>query len=143
MIVNYRGKSFPKLIQIYKNFIWFVYDDFQLGGQSSVTIKPSWVDPQGVVSVIDEMFPSITIVESIYSDVSDELIELGYDLRLDQNLGGLWDSNNEVQRPVIIGFQKGWKTTDSIGFCYCSETVTKIIFEIYPELLDNYLNQPV
>lgn len=122
--------------------MWFIYDTVQTQN-TNIMILPTWVDEKGVVSNFEKEFPDVTFVESMYSEVRDEIMELGYNLNLDQLEGGLWDYNNDHQRPLIVGFEKGWKKTDSIHKCYCAETIVEIIFELYPEKLDDYLNQPV
>jgi hypothetical protein len=142
MFVRYKGNNFYELLSEHKNFLWFIYDNFQLE-RTNVSIVPSWLDHNGVINSINEVFPNVIFVESMYSEVRDEISEMGFDLYSDVIDGGLWDSNNDVQRPLIIGIKKGWKDTDSIGMCYCVETVTKIIFSVYPNELENYLNQPV
>lgn len=142
MLVRYEGGNFPKLIRDHKNFIWFVYDEFQLK-KSNVSLKPTWVDDNDVIKTFTDPFPKVVFVESLYSEVIEEIYELGYQLSLDQTEGGLWDSNNDHQRPLIVGFKNGWKYSDSIGKCYCLETLSDILFEIHPDELLGYLNQPV
>lgn len=142
MVLRYRGGNFPKLIRDHKNFIWFVYDEFQLK-KSNVSLKPTWVDDNNVIKTFTDSFPNVIFVESLYSEVIEEIYELGYQLSLDQTEGGLWDSNNDHRRPLIVGFKNGWKYSDSIGKCYCLQTLSDILFEIHPDELLGYLNQPV
>jgi hypothetical protein len=142
MFVRYQGNDFYGLLTNHKNFIWLIYDNFQLE-KTNVSIIPSWLDSNGVINSNNEILPEVIFIESMYSEVRDEVAELGYDLYSDVYDGGLWDNNNDVQRPLIVGFKNGWKMIDSIGECYCTETITRIIFSVYPNELENYLNQPV
>lgn len=143
MVVRYKGGSFNDLIYHNKNFIWLVYCDFQLDPSGLIAFKPTWIKPISVITKLIEDFPNITFVESMYDEVIDELIEMGYQTNLHTSDGGLWDNFNKILVPLIIGFDKGWKKVDSIGKCYCTETLTDIMFEVFPKEFKNYLNQPV
>lgn len=143
MVERYSGNSFNNLLVKNKKFIWLIYGDFQLNKLNKLSLLPSWVMTEGKIASIINDFPNIVFVESMFDEVRDELHGLGYDLYSDENKIGLWDSDNEHHKPVIIGFDRGWKKVDSVGKCYCLETLTDILFEIYPEELQNYLNQPV
>lgn len=142
MIYRYSGGTFSNLVREHKTFVWLVYSDFQLG-ETDVEVLPTWVDYGGVIFALNQEFPNVRFVESMYHEVIDEIMEMGYDLHTDQYNGGLWDNNNGVQRPLVIGFKKGWKFTDSIGKCYCPATIVEIIMDIDPESFSDYLNQPV
>jgi hypothetical protein len=143
MVVRYSGGNFNRLLIDNKKFVWFVYDEIQLDKTSKLSLLPTWIKPDGIIANIIDNFPNIIFVESIFNEVNDDLYGLGYNLDDDVEHIGLWDSHNEHQKPAIIGFDKGWKKVDSVGKCYCLETLSDIMFEIYPEELQNYLNQPV
>lgn len=143
MVVRYKGENLNNLLITNKKFIWFVYDNIQLDFTSKLSLLPTWIKPDGTIDKIINEFPNVIFVESMFNEVKDDLHGLGYDLYSDSEKIGLWDSHNEHQKPVIIGFDKGWKKVDSVGKCYCLETLTDIMFEVHPEELQNYLNQPV
>ena len=143
MLIRYSGGSFNDLVYQNKNFIWLVYSDFQLDMRGWLALKPTWIKSYSDITQLIDAFPQVTFVESMYDEVIEELTEMGYQSSLPSHEGGLWDVNNEILIPLFIGMSKGWKKVDSIGKCYCTESLTDIMFEIYPEELQNYLNQPV
>jgi len=137
MVLRYQGGDFNNLIRNHKKFIWMVYIQGQLNPIGTIAFKPSWVDKSLIIPEVISTFPNVTFVESLYDEVLDELIEMGY------TNNDLWDGNNGHHLPIIVGMDKGWKKIDSLGKCYCLETLSDIIFQIYPEELNTYLNQPV
>lgn len=143
MLVRYSGGSFNDLIINHRNFIWLVYSDFQLDYIGTIGFKPTWIKPYSVITQLLEEFPKVTIIESMYDEVIEELSEMGYQRSVPTYLGGLWDANNKILTPIIVGISQGWKKVDSIGKCYCTETLTDIMFEVFPDEFNNYLNQPV
>jgi hypothetical protein len=143
MVLRYQGGNFYDLIRNHKKFIWLIYEEIQLDPNSDLTLRPTWIKDWGPIFDFQELFPEIVFVESMYSEVLEEVLELGYSMGKDVIEFGLWDSYNDILKPLIVGFDKGWKKVDSLGKCYCLETLTDIIFEIYPENLLGYLNQPV
>lgn len=143
MLIRYSGGNFSGLLINNKRFVWFIYLELQLDKTSKLSLLPTWIKPDSTIGNIINEFPNIIFVESMLNEVKDDLHGLGYYLYSDDEHIGLWDSHNKHQKPVIIGFDKGWKKVDSVGKCYCLETLTDIMFEIYPEELQNYLNQPV
>ena len=143
MLIRYSGGNFNSLLINKKRFVWFIYEELQLDKTSKLTLLPTWIKPISVITKLIEDFPNITFVESMYDEVIDELIEMGYQTNLHTSDGGLWDDYNKILVPLIIGFDKGWKKVDSIGECYCTETLTDIMFEVFPDEFNNYLNQPV
>ena len=143
MLIRYSGGSFNDLVYQNKNFIWLVYSDIQLDIRGTIALKPTWIKSYSDITQLIAAFPQVTFVESMYDEVIEELTEMGYQSSVPSYEGGLWDVNNEILIPLFIGMSKGWKKVDSIGKCYCTESLTDIMFEIYPEELQNYLNQPV
>ena len=143
MIVRYKGGDFSGLLRSHKKFIWFVYEEVQTNVNNPLTLKPTWIKDWGPIIEFQKLFPEMVFVESMYSEVKEEVSELGYSLFVDVSDNGLWDTNNNHFKPLIVGFDKGWKKADSLGKCYCLETLSDIIFEIYPENLLGHLNQPV
>jgi hypothetical protein len=49
MFVRYQGNDFYGLLTNHKNFIWLIYDNFQLE-KTNVSIIPSWLDSNGVIN---------------------------------------------------------------------------------------------
>lgn len=137
MLIRYQGGDFKNLIISHKKFIWLVYVEVQLNPRGYIALKPSWIEESRNIPEVIKTFPNVIFVESLYDEVLDELIEMGY------SNGDLWDDNNGHHLPIIVGMDKGWKKIDSLGKCYCIETLSDIIFQIYPEELNSYLNQPV
>jgi hypothetical protein len=143
MLVRYKGGDFVSIVTKYKKFVWFIYDEVQTIPNNPLTLKPTWIKSFGPIVEFQEIFPEMVFVESMIDEVKEEVFELGYNLNLDSTEGGLWDGNNDHFRPIIIGFDKGWKKVDSRYKCYCLETLSEILFEIYPNNFIDYLNQPV
>ena len=143
MVLRYQGGDFYGLIKNHKKFIMFVYDQIQTEENNFLALRPTWIRPNGIISKVIQDFPNVTFVETMYNEVIDELIEMGYQPYLDVEKGGLKDNKSGIFFPIFIGFDKGWKKLDSVGKCYCMETLSEILFELYPEDLMDYLNQPV
>jgi hypothetical protein len=139
MLIRYAGGNFYDLITQNKNFVWLIYVKEQLNPSNTLALKPTWIKNFGVIPEFIQTFPNVTFVESLDTEVRDELFEIGYKYSED----GIWDEQTHNYRPIIIGFEKGWKVTDSNGKCYCTETLSDIIFRTHPKEFDDYLNQPV
>jgi hypothetical protein len=143
MLIRYQGGNFYDLIRDHKKFIWYVYS---INHDEILEIKPSWygvVNDRDRVNEINNEFPDIIFIESYINEVEDELLEIGLKLYDSIENGGWFHNEDKKVKPMILSFDKGWIVDDSNYKCYCMQTVIDMIFESYPEKLQDYLNQPV
>lgn len=130
MFIRLTDADFNKALIEYKRFILMVYFDEQQDEEYWVKIKPTWSEESDrLLEAFDEVFPDVVFAESKLSEIRETLH--GFNISLDD----LWDEQSKNYRPIIISIDKGWISSTSYGKCYCSETLTEMIFDIYPELI--------
>jgi len=127
-----KGEYYQKLVQD-KKFIWFIYPKRIF--ETKVALRPFFdkeKDIYKVDNVLEEfnnIFPNVSFYESYLEDVMDDLIDIGVDV------DSLYDSRIKMYTPLFLKFDKGWVNDSSKNSCYCPQTLTKFIFELYPELI--------
>lgn len=130
MFIRLTDYNFNKSLIEHKRFIWLVYFDEQHDEKYWTQIKPTWSEKSTrLVEAFSEVFPNVVFAESIISEVRETLH--GFNISLDD----LWDEGSKNYRPIIISIEKGWIKSTSYGKCYCDETFTEMIFDVYPELI--------
>lgn len=130
MFIKLTDNDFTKALINHKRFIWMVYFDKQDTDKTWVSIKPTWSEYSSrTLEAFNEIFPEVIFAESKITEVIDTLH--GFNI----SLSDLWDDNSKEYRPIIISIDKGWISSTSYGKCYCSETLTEMIFDVYPELI--------
>ena len=143
MFIRHKGGNFYGLLKNHKKFLWYVYQDEH---DELLEIKPSWtpiVNERHRVNEINEEFSDVIFIESIFSEVRDELFELGLDLYTPLEDGGWYSVEDNLVKPLIISFENGWMKDNSLYKCYCMLSTIELILDLYPEKIQNYLNQPV
>ena len=130
MFIRLTDADFNKALIEYKRFILMVYFDEQQDEEYWVKIKPTWSEESDrLLEAFGEVFPDVVFAESKLSEIRETLH--GFNISLDD----LWDEQSKNYRPIIISIDKGWIKSTSYGKCYCDETLTEMIFDIYPELI--------
>lgn len=84
---------------------------------------------ENVIYEFEKLFPNIVIYESYIQDVIDDLIEIGVDV------DNLYEPKTNEYQSLIIKFEKSWISETSRTRCFCPQTLTKYIFDLYPEYI--------
>ena len=84
---------------------------------------------ENILEEFNNLFPNVIIYESYFEDVIDDLIDLGLDV------DSFYDERNKMFTPLFIKFKNGWINDTSKNHCYCPQTLTKFIFDLYPEYI--------
>jgi hypothetical protein len=118
-----------KKIVEHKKFIWIVYD--KNINNTMVVLKPFFDKKmdENVIYEFEKLFPNIVIYESYIQDVIDDLIEIGVDV------DNLYEPKTNEYQSLIIKFEKSWISETSRTRCFCPQTLTKYIFDLYPEYI--------
>jgi len=148
MLIRYSKEEFQSLIDSETPFILMVYNMNQgkkIEGTTQfydmLSIYPTFVKKIDTVKLnsfelrnelteFNQEIPDIKIVESYHYEVYDILTDLGYDYDL------LWDSLNNMFRPLMLGFKKYDEHKSSYSECYCIETLTNLSIYTNPELFE-------
>jgi hypothetical protein len=122
------GEAIHKIAE-HKKFIWVVYD-YSIN-DSMAGIKPFFdkKHDENILEEFNKVFPDAVIYESYVQDVIDDLI--GFEFDVDD----WWDDKRKYFQSVIIKFDKGWVSETSRTSCFCPRTITKYIFDLYPQYI--------
>jgi len=124
MVHTIHNDNLLKNILEYDRFIWFIY--FEGQESTSLSIKPN----SNMVKEVVEQFPDVTFFQT---NISKNTKLLDY-FKLTDNF--IWDYKENRFNPRIISVKDGQKFYDQSGKeCFCLETLIKMIFDLYPELI--------
>jgi|688.fasta_scaffold72366_2 hypothetical protein len=126
------GEYYHKLVEN-KKFIWFIYP--KKVHETKVLLRPFFdkendkFKGENILEEFNNLFPNVIIYESYFEDVIDDLIDLGLDV------DSFYDERNKMFTPLFIKFKNGWINDTSKNHCYCPQTLTEFIFDLYPEYI--------
>lgn len=126
MIVRVTKSDFPKILETYDRFIWIFHLPH---ARPPLQIYPTW-DGNTTLTTLQEMYPQITIFESIVDEELDLLEEIGITKDI------IWDPRNGEYRSFFITVKNNNVIEDSIGRCYCLDTIIEMLLVIYPDLFE-------
>lgn len=120
-----------------KSFVWILY---LTNHKPYLEIKPTFVNWEvdfGIdyvypkinkVSSLMEMYPNLTVLENF---IHEDLDSISTTFGIPKSY--IWDEQNKEYRAFMMFFKDGEYIKNSIGECFCLDTLLKNISEIIPE----------
>jgi hypothetical protein len=133
MVVRYSGGVYTDIIRFHTPFLLMVYTPTQMDGTSTLTIKPTWVDPEvNLMKYLSEdVFPELDIIETTHLESFD------FALSFDIDYGEYYNHDSEEYFPLILAVGENGKLIDtSYGKCYCLETIMELVASVDINLLE-------